>query len=313
MSRLLTAVFVPLAAWCVTASAQPVAIPPELEDAQILLQEQRYDDAIDMLSRLTEQEPEDGAAWFFYGYALHSKGELEKAIPIHEKAASLTEGQLKATALYNIACAQARLGEPDKALDALERAFAAGFATPQNLRYMRTDSDMDTIRGNERYTALVNGTIRAAMPEAQHRLDFWIGEWDVYGRDGTKLGENSIGLRDGAWVIDESWTGSGGDRGRSVNYYDPVEKVRKQVWVSGGSVLEMAGRFEDGAMRFKGVDKYRSGTTAEHRTTLTPLEEGRVRQFIEESTDGGETWNVKFDGVYVPRGESPPESWEDDK
>ena len=295
--------------WGAAAAAQPAEADPALHDAQILLQEERFDDAIEMLAGITEREPENGAAWFFYGYALHAKGDWEKAIPIHEKAAAMTEGQTRSTALYNIACARSLLGEPGAALDALERAFGAGFGTPQNLQYMETDSDMDTIRGTDRYQTLLNATVRDAMPPEQHQLDFWIGEWDVYGRDGTKLGENSIGLRDGAWVIDESWTGAGGGTGRSINYYDPAEKLWKQVWVSGGSVLEMGGRFEDGAMRFTGVNKYRGGATAEHHTTLTPLDGSRVRQLIEESTDGGETWAMKFDGIYVPRGEAPPDAW----
>jgi hypothetical protein len=39
------------------------------------------------------------------------------------------------------------------------------------------------------------------------------------------------------------------------------------------------------------------------RTTLTPLGNGRVRQVIETSRDGGKTWRVGFDAVYVPQAE----------
>jgi len=49
-----------------------------------------------------------------------------------------------------------------------------------------------------------------------------------------------------------------------------------------------------------------------HRTTLTPLDGGHVRQLIEESTDDGATWAVEFDAIYVPRGEAPPDSWPND-
>jgi len=37
------------------------------------------------------------------------------------------------------------------------------------------------------------------------------------------------------------------------------------------------------------------------RTTLTPMEEGKVRQVIETSRDEGERWRTGFDAVYVPR------------
>jgi hypothetical protein len=38
-----------------------------------------------------------------------------------------------------------------------------------------------------------------------------------------------------------------------------------------------------------------------HRITWTPLPEGRVRQFWENSRDEGKTWSVAFDGTYVRR------------
>jgi hypothetical protein len=49
--------------------------------------------------------------------------------------------------------------------------------------------------------------------------------------------------------------------------------------------------------------------TAEHElapssqaTTATalPVAPDRVRQFCEESRDGGKTWQVVFDGLYIP-------------
>ncbi len=39
--------------------------------------------------------------------------------------------------------------------------------------------------------------------------------------------------------------------------------------------------------------------------TFTPQEDGSVRQFLEESSDGGETFSVWFDGRYVPAGTKP--------
>jgi hypothetical protein len=38
------------------------------------------------------------------------------------------------------------------------------------------------------------------------------------------------------------------------------------------------------------------------RTTLTPLADGRVRQVIERSSDGGTTWTTGFDAMYVRAG-----------
>ena len=44
----------------------------------------------------------------------------------------------------------------------------------------------------------------------------------------------------------------------------------------------------------------RDGSRIRSRMTLTPLEGGRVRQLIEQSSDEGATWTVWFDGTYVP-------------
>ncbi len=37
---------------------------------------------------------------------------------------------------------------------------------------------------------------------------------------------------------------------------------------------------------------------ADFRGTWTPLEDGRVRQFFEQSVDGGENWSPWFEGFY---------------
>ena len=59
-----------------------------------------------------------------------------------------------------------------------------------------------------------------------------------------------------------------------------------------------------GAIRFQGTIPLPDGRSYLDRTTLTPERDGRVRQVIEISVDGGATWEVRFDAMYVPRGGS---------
>lgn len=54
-------------------------------------------------------------------------------------------------AWYNLACARARLGQKKKALDALERAVAAGWT---DLDHLRTDPDLEPLRGDPRFREL---------------------------------------------------------------------------------------------------------------------------------------------------------------
>lgn len=139
-----------------------------------------------------------------------------------------------------------------------------------------------------------------------HRLDFWLGRWDVR-VDGTSVGRNVIeSVLDGC-AVTESWTSAGGDEGRSLFYYLPATDTWKQVWVTGsatraGGVKEktLVARLDDGGLRFRGRIALVGGGDYLDRTTLTPLDGGRVRQHIEISRDDGATWTTTFDAVYVP-------------
>lgn len=85
----------------------------------------------------------------------------------------------------------------------------------------------------------------------------------------------------------------------------------KQVWVTdGGNVKEkeLIATLDDGGVRFQGTIPLEGGLSVLDRTTLSPLAEGRVRQLIEESRDGGRTWQVGFDATYVPKASPPPAS-----
>jgi hypothetical protein len=140
---------------------------------------------------------------------------------------------------------------------------------------------------------------------AYHKLDFWVGDWDVFAKDEKgveqKDGTNKIEkILDGCAII-ENWRDVEGHEGKSLFYYRPVQKDWKQVWVTDVGpmkektlILEMP----DGGVRFQGELAKRSGGTYLDRTTLTPLTGGKVRQVIEISTDGGKTWQTTFDAEY---------------
>jgi hypothetical protein len=141
-------------------------------------------------------------------------------------------------------------------------------------------------------------------------LDFWVGDWTVTNVDGSKAGENRIErILDGCAVI-EHWHGvDTGDDGMSLFSYDAARHVWEQVWVTqdtsrpGGlkhkTLLDI--RY-GGVVRFEGSIALRGGAAITDRTTLTPLTDGRVRQTIEDSRDGGRTWKTSFDAYYNRKG-----------
>ena len=107
----------------------------------------------------------------------------------------------------------------------------------------------------------------------------------------------------------ESWTGARGSSGKSMNFWDPQRRTWRQVWVSDrGNVLDYRqGEYRDGAMRFQGITINAQGDTTLQKLTFHNVAADTVRQVFEASTDGGETWNVTWDGIYVKRAEDAME------
>ena len=136
---------------------------------------------------------------------------------------------------------------------------------------------------------------------AYRQLDFWVGEWRVLLR-GREVGTNRIEKVVHGCAVLEHWRDGNGVEGKSLFYYEPTRRQWKQVWVDPGGVKEkhLVATFEGGGVRFQGELIRGAGRIILDRTTLSPLPDGRVRQHIEQSEDGGTTWQSRFDAVYVP-------------
>ncbi len=305
----------PPPAWIVTAfllgaaargaAAMPAA-PSDaaasfLEAADGYARDHQWQKAADIYDAITRREPGNGAAWLGLGRARLNLHDDPAAIAAFEKAVDL--GTTPPAPQMSLARAHARRGERDKAFAWLDKALAAGFTSVQTLE---TDPDLVGLKTDSRFAKFVEKVERRAHPcqydEANRRFDFWVGDWDVTTPQGQAAGSNSIQkLLDGCLLL-ENWTSASGGSGKSLNYLDPGTRTWRQVWVdSGGDVITYAGEFRGGAMRFQGEHLDRNGRKVLSRMSFTPLPDGHVRQFIEESEDGGKTWSVWFDGNYAPR------------
>jgi hypothetical protein len=133
------------------------------------------------------------------------------------------------------------------------------------------------------------------------QFDFWIGDWEVSAGE-QPAGTNSIHPVHGGCALQENWqgTGAGGISGSSFNIYDRSTGQWHQSWVdASGTLLLLDGGLVDGNMVLSGSRPAQAGGTALHRITWTPNEDGSVRQLWESSLDGGGSWSVLFDGLYV--------------
>ncbi|HET9481013.1 MAG TPA: tetratricopeptide repeat protein [Candidatus Polarisedimenticolia bacterium] len=248
---------------------------------------------------ITRATPSDAQAWYRLGFALHSLARYAEAVPAFEKAHALSPAQNTA---YNLACALARLGRSDKSLERLEEASGLGFLPPGQVA---SDPDLDSLRAEPGYERLMTKLQAAAFPcrtrSEARQFDFWIGEWEVRNPAGQLAGDSSIQLILGDCVILENWTGRGGMSGKSINVYNGTLGYWQQTWVNDkGNVTEFRdGKYEEGRMQFLADVREADGSQGRRRLTFFNLGPDRVRQFSEQSRDGGRTWAVEYDLTYV--------------
>ncbi len=135
--------------------------------------------------------------------------------------------------------------------------------------------------------------------EAYQAFDFWIGEWEVFGADGQKAGDNRISRQEGSCLLLEEWVSAGGTTGQSYNFYNPGTDEWRQVWVSQGAIIDYSGNLTDtGSMRLEGEITYRNETSFPFTGEWTLQQDGSVLQHFEQYDPDAEVWNVWFTGTY---------------
>ena len=138
------------------------------------------------------------------------------------------------------------------------------------------------------------------------QFDFWIGEWDVYAKNGKKAGDSKIDLILDSCIILENWKSASVSQGvyyagKSFNTYNSTSKQWQQTWVDnvGGSTEFLEGHFENNKMTFQTKPfQFSKDTMAVRRLTFYNLDVNRVRQHGEISKDGGRTWSTEYDLEY---------------
>jgi len=272
---------------------------PDTSAADAAWQAKDWPAAAEGYAAAAEAAPANGRNWYRLAVAYRHLGKHAEAAEALKQA-----GQAGVPAFltgYELARSHALRGDQGAALAALEAAADAGLVDVQGLE---ADADFDDLREDRRFAAVIEKVKRNAMPcefAPEHReFDFWIGEWHVADANGTPQGENSISKEENGCVLVEKWTGGGGSTGMSMNFYDPGRQKWVQQWVSGnGGFIDIEGGIENGSMVLTGtIRDLRSDDTLPFRGTWTPLEDGRVRQFFEQSSDDGETWAPWFEGFY---------------
>jgi len=134
------------------------------------------------------------------------------------------------------------------------------------------------------------------------QFDFWIGNWDVFAKNGNKAGDSRIELILDSCIVLENWmSASNGYAGKSFNTYNAASNQWQQTWVdnAGGTTEYLEGKLDGNKMVFQ-TKPFRSlnDTMAVRRLSFSHLSADNVRQHGEISKDNGVTWKTEYDLDY---------------
>jgi serine/threonine protein kinase/Flp pilus assembly protein TadD len=110
----------------------------------------RTRDAINLARRHLELNPDDARALYLGATGLMLLGDTAEAIDWSRRALAIDPTD--SGVLYNVACVHAIADEGERAIDLLEQAVQAGFG---HREWLENDSDLDRLRGNPRFEALL--------------------------------------------------------------------------------------------------------------------------------------------------------------
>ena len=246
------------------------------------------------------QMPGDANGWFQLAVESRQNEQFNEAYD------ALNNAERMGFAPVRISFERARLhtlaDDTDKAVAEIESIADSGFTS---VGFIVNDPILSTLEGKAGYDRAIAALSRLAYPcehdEAFREFDFWIGDWVVHGAAGGLAGTNMIERAERGCVLIENWKNTAGGTGMSINYVDKITGEWVQVWnAEGGSQINIRGGMTDDGMLMEGtLHDVGSGTTTPFRALWTLLPDGRVRQFFEQSSDGGETWTTWFEGFYT--------------
>lgn len=279
-----------------------MAVSQELKSvADEYYQQEKWTEAGKAYKKYLKKNDQDSSAWYRLAYSQYKTGRYDEALGNYDKA--LSGNFYPGFTLYQKSKVYAALSQTSLMYETLSLATQKGFS---NFKLLESEEDWVAFQDDKLFLAIVQRSKENAFPcltdSIRRHFDFWIGEWDVL-VNGQKVGENSITMAEGGCAIHESYTTAGIFSGQSINYYQPLDKKWHQLWVaSGGNVLDYTEVDKSpGMLQFIADYLNPAGQVVKSRLTFTQNEDGSVRQFFENSNDGGTTWTPGFDGHYVKK------------
>ena len=135
-------------------------------------------------------------------------------------------------------------------------------------------------------------------------FDFWLGEWDCDFEGGHAV--NTVTREYDGNVVMERFRADSPRRwaGMSVSVRGAHDGVWRQTWVDdAGGYLDFTGGF-DGDRMILSREAEINGTVTQQRMVFRNIEANSLDWDWEVSTDGGETWQMRWQIRYARKGSS---------
>ncbi len=238
---------------------------------------------------------------FNVGVGQQARGDLDAAARSFERSiAAGAQGFVPHLRLARVRALQRNVKAAMAELDGIAKS---SFAPQFSHLYLTQQPDFDAIRSDPGFVRLTKQLENARFPCREnpeaHQLDFWLGQWVVSSSGGGTGAHSDISATVEHCAIIEKWTDQFGGTGTSMNFFDPGSRLWRQIYVAdGGTILDYAGTFHDGAMWFDSVRPI-IGNGPKTRLVFHRVGADTVRQVFESSTDDGRSWKSTWEGVYV--------------
>jgi hypothetical protein len=300
---------------CVVSAQAPAGSPQPPTAADSLYMAGDWLAAKAAYDRFLESNPTSLGARVRAGFAAIEAGQPELAVPYFERLRTASPPGRAPVALAGLAMVAGARGDVAGAFAKLDSAVAQGYGNVATLDRHRAFAG---VRADPRFAALRKKASALMLPCLEdpdaRAFDFWIGEWEVFPNGSAmRAGTSVIERASGGCMILENWTTwespwNGPYEGKSMNYYDPATKSWRQVWAGSGHDVTYfdEGVYRDGAMRFTYRSRNPQGQPTEGHFIFYHLGPNKVRQFQDQSTDGGKTYSVVYDFIYVRKGSGEP-------
>ncbi|MFK7950291.1 MAG: DUF1579 family protein [Saprospiraceae bacterium] len=138
----------------------------------------------------------------------------------------------------------------------------------------------------------------ACDSDAAQQLDFLIGDWELFSKDGNMIGQNKVKLVFGTCTLEEDFKGADGLKTHSTFSYDVKNKRWTQAWSDDfGNKLNFKGTFKNDKLTLKANSTNANGKKVYQRIIYKKQANGGVSQVWQKSANNKE-WKTTYSGTY---------------